>query len=771
MCELLPNWPAKRQDWVLVLALLGLLTGCTSPVRKLTRAQELQKAGDYAAAIRLYSAVLARVPDDQPRVTSQINLHIADCQWAIGEPRAALISLQTSLSADPENRTAHLRLSQLLLASGPRQGAMDEARWVIAREPSNLDALTVLANAYAAIGNLTEARIIFERVLNMDPGRVDASLPLAHIYDASGDELQARKVLRQAADAHASGAAPWLALARMEEEKGNIGAAEGNYRRALAASSSRETRLRLAQFLARASRISEAEQLLAEVDQKDLAAGSTSRADFNLFLGRGMEAVREYTSALQQSGSTSVSSVSTTPSHATAPLTRPPVVARVIEAELALAHKDAQNAGRIEHAKTLLARYRGELDSATSESLEAEIALVLGDLPQAEAHAHRALALAPESAAANFVAGLVQHAANDLPAANRYWDAALEKDPGFLPARQAVAARALASGDAAGAEAYVVPVVRQEPANFQALCIYARVLLLKGEFEAAKLIARRAMAANASSAEPHLILGDVGMQQGRLGSAFIEYQQAILLEPGSAEAMAGLARVYRKGKITRSMLLRMERIAANPPASASLMEVVGRLYAEHGWQKDAERALRRAATLDPNRPTAFTALALTYARDGNQSAAADSLARTGESAAELIAGTRALEENDTGSAIRNYEAAIRLGERSGAAANNLAWIYAQRGIELDRALDLAQLARRLAPHDPAVLDTIGFVQIKRREYSAAIETLKHAVELARDAKDKEIKASITREVKLHLAEAYLRSGQPEAAAALKNSLP
>jgi tetratricopeptide (TPR) repeat protein len=95
-------------------------------------------------------------------------------------------------------------------------------------------------------------------------------------------------------------------------------------------------------------------------------------------------------------------------------------------------------------------------------------------------------------------------------------------------------------------------------------------------------------------------------------------------------------------------------------------------------------------------------------------------------------------------------------------------MYAQNGIKLDRALELAQLARRLAPRDPAVLDTMGVVQLKRREYSQAVETLKQAVELAASNAGKQPAPELLQELKLHLAEAYLRSGQPQAAAALKN---
>ena len=44
--------------------------------------------------------------------------------------------------------------------------------------------------------------------------------------------------------------------------------------------------------------------------------------------------------------------------------------------------------------------------------------------------------------------------------------------------------------------------------------------------------------------------------------------------------------------------------------------------------------------------------------------------------------------NDTAAAIRQYETAVRSGEKSGVAANNLAWLYAAQGNP--RALEYAE---------------------------------------------------------------------------------
>jgi cellulose synthase operon protein C len=295
------------------------------------------------------------------------------------------------------------------------------------------------------------------------------------------------------------------------------------------------------------------------------------------------------------------------------------------------------------------------------------------------------------------------------------------------------------------------------------------VLEGQGRLSAAAVVARRAMAVDAKSAEPHLILGELALKEHRYAVALVEFQQAVLLQPHSQAAIDGLTRVYRAGTVTKPMLRKMETVAQAEPRSATLMEIAGRLYAEHGWYQDAQRCLSVALELDPQRATAANALAKTFAAKGQFSAAAESAARVGGNSAALLAGFRAEQQQDVSAAIRNYEAAVRRGERSGVAANNLAWLLAKQGTKLDKALSLAETARSMAPENPAVLDTLGVVRLARREYSAAIAALKDAALLAGKKAGNAGHQQLLSEIRQHLAEAYLRSGQPDAAEVARNA--
>jgi tetratricopeptide (TPR) repeat protein len=66
-----------------------------------------------------------------------------------------------------------------------------------------------------------------------------------------------------------------------------------------------------------------------------------------------------------------------------------------------------------------------------------------------------------------------------------------------------------------------------------------------------------------------------------------------------------------------------------------------------------------------------------------------------------------------------------VGETPGA-ENDLAWLLATEGRDLDLALSLAREASRLRP-ESATLDTLGLVHIKRGEDEEAVDALEKAI--------------------------------------------
>jgi tetratricopeptide (TPR) repeat protein len=705
---------------------------------------ELQKAGKPADALDIYEKLVVRTKSHSAQ--SELYVRIGECEWSLDRQSDSLNAFMKAAELDPSNTSADLHLAQLFLAGGAPDRALAFSEIALAHDPNDLDAMAAGAGAEAFLGNLPEATKRFEEVLRRDQGRAEAAVTLSQIYASGGNVAQAHTVLLAAAVKAPNSPPIQLALAHFDEEQGRSAEAEAAYRKAVSLQDDSDTNLRLAQFLERSARIPEAEAVLRKVDAMR-PAKPYSLADFQLVSGKGSDASRHYLDLLLQHENNGKDESAVT------------LAARAIEAKVALAsQQDGQQRDQtLLQAKSALSTHRSELGNTMTMVLAAEISLVQGDASTAEALSRAATEANNDSQSAHYVLGLALSRLGKNAEAVAEWQTVLDSDPNFVPARLSLAELSFSQGDLSGAEQFVIPVVRQEPANLAALDLFARVLIAEKEFASANSIAMRYEAIDKASPESHLLLGESALAQHRLAYSLIEFEQAVLLDPGSSVAMDGMVRVYRMGNITRSMLQHMERVASARPESAPLMELAGRLYAEHGWNNDAFRCFRAALEIQPSRTSAAIQLAALENQSGDVEAAANSAAGVSRTNSLLMAGLRANDVRNIPAAIRSYEEALERGDDSGVAANNLAWIYAEQGANLDRALELAQEASAANPASAAVTDTLGFVLLRRHEYSMAVAAFKQADRLMRsqNSNDAELAASIHE----HLTEASRSSGQ------------
>ena len=115
----------------------------------------------------------------------------------------------------------------------------------------------------------------------------------------------------------------------------------------------------------------------------------------------------------------------------------------------------------------------------------------------------------------------------------------------------------------------------------------------------------------------------------------------------------------------------------------------------------------------------------TYRRKGDAGAAVASLTRASELLPDqpVVLGTLALVLDGSGKkeeAEQAYRGTLQLDPDNATAMNNLAFLLAERGEDLDQALGFARRARELMPEDPDMIDTAGWVQFKRKRTDEAI---------------------------------------------------
>jgi Tfp pilus assembly protein PilF len=106
------------------------------------------------------------------------------------------------------------------------------------------------------------------------------------------------------------------------------------------------------------------------------------------------------------------------------------------------------------------------------------------------------------------------------------------------------------------------------------------------------------------------------------------------------------------------------------------------------------------------------------------------------------------ESSKTDNAITEFNRAIEIDPNHSPAMNSLSYLYAQRGENLDYALNLVQKALEFDPSNGAYLDTLGWFYFKKGDLENALRYLENASVLSKDP-----------EVFEHLGDVYLKLGK------------
>lgn len=187
---------------------------------------------------------------------------------------------------------------------------------------------------------------------------------------------------------------------------------------------------------------------------------------------------------------------------------------------------------------------------------------------------------------------------------------------------------------------------------------------------------------------------------------------------GVVETLAG------KGDLPGAIQEMSTALAAEPDRQ-DLKIAVANLYVRAEKYDDAVRNYQSVLSKDPRNADVLFKMAETYRRKGDLNQAIDSFRKSSQAAPNdsgpllqlglLMDGTG---RRDQSKPI--YEQVLRIQPDHPVALNNLAYIKAEEGNDLDSALSMAQRAYQAAPGSPDVADTLGWVYIRKNLHQEAI---------------------------------------------------
>ena len=349
--------------------------------------------------------------------------------------------------------------------------------------------------------------------------------------------------------------------------------------------------------------------------------------------------------------------------------------------------------------------------------------------------------------------GLERLAQGDLDRAAQAFRRALDSSPQMVEAMLGLAEIAFKRDDLPAARTWIGNASRAEPDNPHVLYTQARLFYLDRNFEETERYLLKTLSIEPGFTQARISLGDLYMQAfGDPVRAAQAYRQVLQEQPDHAGAHYALGMaLLREGK-EQEAVRELQEAARLAPDNPLPLVALGRHFLDRQPAK-AEGYLNQALAIDSNNVDFLMLRSRVFEKLGKGRLALGDLEKVVElkptaTGAWLRLGMlhQSLGENEKASEA--YLRVLRQNSKAAVAYNNLAWMAAEEGRNLDQALKWARKAKRLSPDLHSVWDTLGWVYRARKEYPQAVASLKRAAQLApRDA-----------QVHYHLGVVYAESG-------------
>jgi tetratricopeptide (TPR) repeat protein len=316
--------------------------------------------------------------------------------------------------------------------------------------------------------------------------------------------------------------------------------------------------------------------------------------------------------------------------------------------------------------------------------------------------------------------------------------AAVALAPNFIPANLLLAQIEIKDGDATGAIELLTRLL-QKGANVpaQASLLLADAYAVKGQYDAALAVYAELAKALPKNPRFPLLMGAIYVQQRKYSSARSEFEKALSLAPNETDVAQQLVDLDLLEHNNRdAAAVAQDQILRNPKSAAPLELAAKVAVADNNFPL-AENDLMKAIKVDQNATTAYISLAQIYVHDGNDQKALEFLnglvSRTNEPGAYIEIGVIHEHMKQYKEAAAAYQKVLDLAPTSGRALNSLAYVDSVYLDKVDQAFELAEKARDLAPSNPSVADTLGWIYYLKGDYTHAAALLEESVEKLPDS--------------------------------------
>lgn len=733
----------------------------------------------------------------------------------------AIIEYMSALQIDPNDGVAHYRLSKALFKENKVREGYWELRETVRLDPSNIEAKHELSIMLLVAKEYEEALDQIDEAIAADPDVVRAHGIRGQILDALQRPEEALEAFSTGLQLDSENRAALLLYAAALDRAGARDEAETYYNKLVAKYPDFSSYDYLARFISRGrdrSRDAEVEaayrKAIEAAEPAQLPRGYKSLAGFQYSRDRIADSIATLEEGVEKSEE-KLDLIYTLARFHTSEGNHEKADALIEQATVAApdtarpflilsAHRDQNDdlPGALEAARRAT---EIEPDSEEAKLRVAEVVIEMGvkanddaQIAEGRALVEELLAENPDQPAALAVRAKVDLFEKNVDAAIAALRSAVSTLPDWAQAHFLLGTALAMKGDQTGARSELARALEIDATMFQARRVLAQVHadLRENEYVVeegrrylrerpddvqvrilvAQSLIRMGKTADAErelgvipeaerTAEIHYAHGRIAMGKRDFPAAKVYLLKALDELPSNHDILNSLYLVERESSgDTSESVARIEKALAEDPENPRLLLLEGNIALAQHRGEDAEASFQKAIELAPDDLKGYEHLARYYSATGRLQEAIDTYetaVAARPQAAQLYHLLGVLYElgGEKQKAIANYEQAVRRAPNLGEAKNNLAYMFAESGKSLDRALELAQEAKALLPDNANAADTLGWVLYKRGVPGAAISYLREA-EATSDPG-----SSTLGLVRYHLALAYKSNGENEEAAA------
>jgi len=317
-----------------------------------------------------------------------------------------------------------------------------------------------------------------------------------------------------------------------------------------------------------------------------------------------------------------------------------------------------------------------------------------------------------------------------LDKAAQHFETSLKLNPDSLLAKQGLARIRLEQGQNGVAVQIADEILETNPSNLQAKLTRGTGLANLGEGDKAREELRSILNTHQESNDARYQLAALDLREKHYSEAEAGFRA--LTQAGDPRGVTGMAdSKMAQGHPSAAAQILEQELAKHPERDGyrlALSEVQLRM----GKLQEARAQLEQVVHRKPDWAEALTRLGTVERQLGDKAGALQNFQKAHErqpaNPSTTLGYAMLLEDGGKAEQARGmYEEVLKTDPENPTALNNLAYLNAEQGVNLDQALGYAQHALQRSPQDPNISDTLGLIYIRKKLTSQAVQVLQDLV--------------------------------------------